>query len=284
MALLKALVNGDFSSGVSVNDRGLNYGDGAFETIAYTNGNAVFWERHYKRLKKGCDILGFDCPIENDLLKDIKKITETDGSTDNAVIKIIVTRGESERGYKPSEHTTPNVIVSLSAYPLYPSAYWKDGVDIKKCTTNLSSQKKTSGIKHLNRIDQVLARREWDDEFQEGLMLNENGHVIEAVMSNVFIVEDKKIVTPIIKGSGVKGIMREVVLNICETSGIMVLKDKLTLERVLKADEVFLTNSLIGIWPVKRIENTQLEVGSLTQEIMQSLKNKYMVNYASLSL
>jgi len=284
MTVINTLVNGVSASSISINDRGFNYGDGVFETIAYTKSEPVFWQQHLQRLSQGCELLGITCPKEDILVKDIDLLTESLNGHEDCVIKIVVTRGDSERGYRVPDNPVSRIVLTLSSYPSYPASYWENGVDITTCKTTLSSQERLAGIKHLNRLEQVLARQEWDNEYQEGLMLNISGHVVEAVMSNVFVIENSQIITPRIDCEGVKGVMRDVVLKLCESNGIMTMEDNLTLERVLFADEVFLTNSLIGVWPVKSINKTIMPVGSVTRKIRQDLINKYEVDYASLAL
>lgn len=281
MALLNSIVNGEVTSEISIQDRGLHYGDGLFETIAFVNNQLVFWNEHYQRLLTGCKILDIQCPTEQSLKKGIEKLRHLNPDVKSAVIKIIVTRGDSERGYRSPEELESNVVILLSTYPDYPAACWNEGVKVKKCETVLSSQQQLAGLKHLNRLEQVLARQEWADEYQEGLMSDLKGDIIEGVMSNVFIVEKGTVRTPLIKHAGVKGIMRNIVLKLCEAHGIMVVEDEISFEQVLAADEVFLTNSIIGIWPVKQITKQTYMTGLITKNIMKLLIEKYSVDYAA---
>ncbi len=284
MAVLNSIVNGEVSNGISIQDRGFNYGDGLFETIALVNQQPVFWNEHYQRLLKGCKVLGIDCPAEQKLKEDVKKLMHLSQDINTAIVKIMVTRGNSERGYQYSDNLVSNVVVSLFTPPSYPSSYWNKGVNIKLCETQLASQKQLAGIKHLNRLEQVLARNEWQDEYQEGLMADAAGNIIEAVMSNIFIVKNNVVQTPLIINAGVNGIMRNIVLKLCEANGIMAIEDKISLEQVLAADEVFLTNSIIGIWPVKQISSQAYNSGLITKNIMQFLIEDYSVDYATFSV
>lgn len=284
MALLNSIVNGEVASALSIQDRGFHYGDGVFETIAFVNQQPVLWEQHYQRLESGCKVLGIQCPTAFKLKNEIDKLNDVTVEKSNRVIKIIVTRGDSERGYKVTETTSPNIVLLLSTYPNYPEIFWHEGVKVKRCNTTLSTQKQLAGIKHLNRLEQVLARQEWNDEFQEGLMSSDDGYLIEGVMSNMFIVKDGSIITPCIDNAGVDGIMRNVVLNLCESNGMIARQDKLGFEQILDADEVFLTNSLIGVWPVNTIDAQSYSVGDITKRIMQLLIKEYSVDYATLCL
>lgn len=284
MTLICSIVNGELSSTLSVQDRGLSYGDGVFETIALVDQKIIFWDEHYQRLLKGCAQLRISHPSEATLKSNVTQLLESTEKSLNYVIKIIVTRGNGERGYKTSPNINSNIIISLSSYPNHPKEYWIDGIKVKSCETKLSSQRQLAGIKHLNRLEQVLARQEWVDEYQEGLLSDDNGYVIEGVMSNLFIIKDKIIYTPSLTNSGVEGIMRHVVLNLCESNGMIVTIEPLSLERTLEADEVFLTNSLIGIWPVSYINGQSFAIGNATKNIMQLLLKNKLVNYASLCL
>ncbi len=284
MAVLNSIVNGEPGSEISIQDRGFNYGDGLFETIAVINRQPVFWNEHYQRLLKGCEILGIHCPPKQKLREDIEKLGHLTPDVSVAVIKIIVTRGNSERGYQYPDTLVANTVVSLSTYPCYPCRYWNEGVKVKICKTQLSSHKQLAGLKHLNRLEQVLARHEWQDEYQEGLMTDMVGNVVEGVMSNVFVVKDNVVRTPLIANAGVDGIMRNIVLKLCKANGIMAIEDKISLAQVLDADEVFLTNSIMGVWPVKKINSQSHASGLITKTIMKFLTEEYSVDYATLSV
>ncbi len=284
MAIIKSIVNGELVASISINDRGLNYGDGLFETIALVNHTPVFWQQHYQRLVKGGEVLGIGIPSENELRVNIQKLYENENIYDNYVVKIIITRGEGERGYRVQEDVSPNVVLQLSTYPAYKLEFWSSGVSLKLCDTQLAEQKLLAGIKHLNRLEQVLARREWGNEYQEGLMSDISANIIEGVMSNLFIVNEGVVITPLLSKAGVSGIMRGIILDICEEEGIPVRQDIVTLESLEKAQEIFLTNSLIGIWPVKNIEDNVYPMGNITKNIIQLLIKKHSVDYGSLGL
>lgn len=284
MALLNSIVNGEIASSISIQDRGFHYGDGLFETLALVNQQPVFWMQHYQRLSSGCQRLGIQCPTESELKRDIDKLNDTTVDIPHSVLKIIVTRGDSDRGYKADEKSKSNIVLMLSTYPKYPKQYWHEGINVRRCKTTLSTHTQLAGLKHMNRLEQVLARQEWNDEFQEGLMSDDKGYLVEGVMSNLFIVKNKSIITPCIDKAGVDGIMRNVVLNLCESNGIIAKQDKLSLEQVLDADEVFLTNSIIGIWPVNKIDAQSYSIGDTTKLIMQLLKKEYSIDYATLCL
>jgi len=284
MALLNSIVNGKVISEISIQDRGFNYGDGLFETMIMVNHQPVFWGEHYQRLLNGCTVLGIECPSAKHLKNEIEQLCSLNPTVATATIKLILTRGDSERGYQCAEGAKPNIIISLFSYPDYSADYWREGIKVKFCQTRLSYQKRLIGVKHLNRLEQVLARQEWADEYQEGLMADTNGNIIEGVMSNVFIVKGDVVQTPLINQAGVDGIIRNIVLKLCEAHGIMVAEDEISQEQVLDADEVFLTNSLIGLWPVKQVGNKVYKTGLKTKNIMKLLMDEYSVDYAALHI
>lgn len=284
MGIINSVVNGEVCSSISIKDRGFNYGDGLFETIALVDNKLIFWDEHFKRLVNGCGVLGLSQPKESVLKEYIHQLRLPEQNTAPYVIKIVVTRGESERGYAFDDKIKPTISISLIDYPKYKQCYWTSGISLKLCNTQVSEQPQLAGVKHLNRLEQVLARREWADEYQEGIMSDSNGNVIEGVMSNLFIVKDDVVYTPCLNKSGVEGVMRGVVLNLCETKGIITKVEKISLALLKNADEVFLTNSLIGIWPVKSIADTAYLINGKTKILMQALVKNYTVDYASFNI
>ncbi len=245
------LVNGVPGASFDANDRGLHYGDGLFETIAVHGGAPALWDRHMQRLLLGCERLGI-APIDAAQLR--RESLQLCEGVAEGVLKIIITRGSGGRGYRapPSGATQPTRLVALYAWPEYPPAFWVEGVAVRLCSTRLGSNPALAGIKHLNRLEQVLARSEWEDPaIPEGLMLDGEGHVIEGTMSNLFIVRNGRLLTPDLSRCGVAGVMRGCILDGVRDTGIPAEITQITLDDVKSSDEVFLCNSLIGVWPVK---------------------------------
>ncbi|MBE9532696.1 MAG: aminodeoxychorismate lyase [Proteobacteria bacterium] len=262
------LINGECKTTVDATDRGLHYGDGLFETIEISQGQPVFLQQHLARLKTGCQRLKIPFPAEALLLDEIARLST---NVEHGVIKLMLTRGSGGRGYRQPDTIQATRIVALHPYPDYPTHYKTAGIKVRFCQYRLGLNPALAGIKHNNRLEQVLARAEWQDEFQEGLMLNLNEHVIEGTMSNLFVLKDQVIYTPEIKLSGIKGIMRQVIIELARQNNIVVQEALLTREFVLAADEIFLTNSVMGIWPVKSLEHNTYPIGSVTQKIMAYL-------------
>lgn len=146
---------------------------------------------------------------------------------------------------------------------------------VRYCETTISENSKLAGVKHLNRLEQILARNEWDtDEFQEGLMLTAQGNVVDGTMSNIFAVKDNMLFTPGLSLSGVAGVMRKTIIDIAKNCGLSVFEKDFTKSELELADEIFLSNSLFGIWPVRIIAKTRFtKVGNITK-LLQEEVNK----------
>ncbi len=263
------LINGELKSTLAITDRGLHYGDGLFETIEVVLGRPVFLRQHLARLKTGCQTLKIPYPDETLLLDELKQVST---GCKQGVIKLMLTRGSGGRGYRQPEMLKPTRIIALHPYPDYPENFKTQGIQARFCTSRLGLNPLLAGIKHNNRLEQVLARAEWQDEFQEGLMLNLHEHVIEGTMSNLFIVKEQIIYTPEISVSGIKGVMRQIIIRIAEQNNIPIQEALLTKDLVLQADELFVSNSVIGIWPIRLLANKSYPVGKLTQKIMALIK------------
>ena len=262
------LVNGKLQNTLEITDRGLHYGDGLFETIEVTRQTPVFLAQHLARLKAGCQVLQIPYPDETLLLDEITQLSKT---SEQGVLKIILTRGSGGRGYRQPDLLKPTRIIALHPFPDFPENYKTQGILARFCRTRLGLNPLLAGLKHNNRLEQVLARAEWQDEFQEGLMLNLNEHVIEGTMSNVFLVKEQKLYTPEITVSGIKGVMRQLILMIAADNQMPVQETSITKDFVLDADELFVSNSIIDIWPIKALDNHSYPVGLITQKIMAKL-------------
>lgn len=245
------LVNGSDQSVIDPGDRGLSYGDGVFETIALSAGRALEWEAHLERLGRGCTRLGIPQPDHEVLAGEAARIIPDNG---RGVLKVIVTRGTGGRGYRAPAEPRPTRILAVHPWPDYAPACYLEGVAVRLCETRLGRNPALAGIKHLNRLEQVLARSEWaDEDIAEGLMLDEQGHVIEGTMSNLFVLSEDRLHTPDLGQCGVAGIIRERVLELAASFGMETRVAPLRLQQVLQAQEAFLSNSLIGIWPIRAI-------------------------------
>lgn len=246
-----SLVNGVRTATVDVGNRGLHYGDGLFETIAVRHGQPLHWELHLRRLFRGCERLGIPAPTADLLVDEARQVSD---GHDRAAAKLILTRGGTRRGYRAEDSVAANRLWRAHPWPDYPPHHERDGVAVRICGTRLARQPRLAGLKHLNRLEQVLARAEWQQEYEEGLMLDTDGNVVEAVSSNLFAVQQGALITPLLDQCGVEGVTRDRVLESAHRLGWSVRGKSFRLGELLASDEIFLTNSLIGIWPVKRID------------------------------
>lgn len=250
------LINGSFDQAISAFDRGFAYGDGVFRTMQIRNGLPVNWPLHYQKLVADCAVIGIVCPSAELLMNDLQQLFPVNEFDENEikVAKIIITRGEGDRGYAPPAVTAPTRAVIKSAMPQYAALNYAQGVNLRVCEIRLATQPKLAGIKHLNRLENVLARMEWrEDAIFDGLLLDQQGHVIECTMSNIFARFDNKLITPNLTLCGVAGITRQRILWLESVLSLTVEVTSITLDQLLQADEVIICNSLYGAFQVNSI-------------------------------
>lgn len=247
---MRIRVNGQDGDHLSTQDRGISYGDGLFETLPILHGVAQHWMLHRARLLAGCQRLRLpllDIPaLEQD-------ITALCNGVAQGVLKVIITRGIGGRGYRPPDNdiVQPTRIVQVHPWPPYDVRYWSEGIQMRVCAHRLAHQPALAGMKHLNRLDQVLARAEWaDDNIPEGFMLDTADQVIGGTMSNVFFVSNSVLHTPDVTQCGIAGVTRHRILEQAARMGMAVKIGQYTLEAILAAEELFVCNSVIGMWPV----------------------------------
>lgn len=262
---MRVLVNGLPGEHIRVFDRGLMYGDGVFRTLLVRKGRPSCWRLHYDKLCADCAALGIVCPPEGVL---INEITDLVKSTPDCVLKMIVTRGEGARGYAVPERTEPTRILMTNSIPQYPAGYFSDGVRLHLCSIRLAHQPRLAGIKHLNRLENVLARQEWDNpEIAEGLLLDMEGNAIEGTMSNLFLLQGNALYTPDLGRCGVAGVQRTRIMELAGKLGLTLKVGNLPLPRVYHAEEVVLCNSVIGVWQVRELDGKKWQAGSLAARL-----------------
>ena len=285
-----SMINGVATDYLNINDRAIHYGDGLFETILCSDNKLFYWKQHYQRLQLSSEKLKISCPEEQLLLNDINALIAANGISaressasessvnNHYVIKIIVSRGTGERGYKFSKTIKTNRLVFLSAIEadyssLLSSRLLTGGLCL--CKQQVSINENLAGLKHLNRLENVLARNEWnnnkDENIIDGLMLNANQHLIEGSMSNLFAVKDNQLFTPDLTQSGVKGIMRDEIINIANKMDIKLSIVNMSIDELLVMDELFITNSLIAMKSVNKLIDTQYKEANVTKFIFEKL-------------
>lgn len=265
-----SLVNGSFNALISPLDRGFSYGDGVFRTIKAINGLPEHWPLHYQTLFADCSAIGIVCPSADVFISDFKKIFDADEFS--SVVKIIVTRGESERGYNPPAITTPTRVMIKSSMPDYPEVNFSEGVSLHLCDTRIAHQPKLAGIKHLNRLDNILARMEWHDpKLVEGVMLDMEDNVIECTAANIIARYGNTLITPQLDQCGVAGITRKKILAHANSLKFKTAIERMSLKHLLSADEVIICNSLFGAWQVRALADQTWSKQTLAETLRKAL-------------
>lgn len=280
------MINGVVTDFVHIDDRAIHYGDGIFETILCSSNKLYFWQQHFQRLYDSALKLNIRCPDEELLLDDIHQLFFNENITieKDSVIKIILSRGVGERGYGYSDKITSNRFISLSALDTDYSSLLSEKLltgDLYLCKNQISINESLSGIKHLNRLENVLAHNEWaniankkiDKNIIDGLLLNANQQAIECTMSNIFAVKDDQLFTPDLSQSGVRGIMRDQIINIAAECKVIASECHLNVAELLLMDELFISNSLIGIKSVNSLKDKQYKQSQITKCIFEKLLN-----------
>jgi 4-amino-4-deoxychorismate lyase len=253
---------------IPADDRAAQYGDGLFETIAIRNGAARFWAAHVARLQTGALRIGLVCPPAEALRDELAAAldqSEVDGAF--ATAKLLLSAGSGPRGYQRARATKTTLRVGIFAAEPMAATNYRDGIETRLCASRLAVQPQLAGLKTLNRLEQVLARAEWNDSgILEGLMLDTDGRLICGTMSNVFIATDSALVTPAITRCGVSGIMRGQLISLFQAAGIDCAVRDVSIDELFGADEIFLTNSQSGVIPVRRCGDHEWAVGTWTRQ------------------
>ena len=243
----RVFVGDERVEGMPADDRGIAYGDGLFETMRVHVGQVPWWEAHWARLQRGAQRLRMDLPDE---VQARRETTALFADHADGVLKLIVTRGSGGRGYA-STSALPNWMLSRHPLPIQSSRH---GLSLRWCATRLAIQPALAGIKHCNRLEQVLARSEWNDpgaldrDADEGLMCSGEGDVVCATSANLFVLHDSRWWTPEIDRCGVQGICRGQLMPLLDAREV-----RMSVTDVESADAVFLCNAVRGILGVARL-------------------------------
>ena len=255
------LIDGEVESKISIFNRNMQFGDGLFETCVSKGNNILFWQRHLSRLNKGCEKLNIKKIAESVWLEDIKKALSF-SLEKNCIIKLILSRGNSLRGYSYSEDIEPVRVVIVSEIKKTKSKY---SVSLEYASSGFHSNPKLAGIKHCNRLEQILARASIVED--EAIMLDENQNIISVTQGNIYFIFGNKLLTPKLDRCGVVGSRRSLILELAKSINLEVDEDTISIEQAEKANEVFISNSLIGIQSVSSIGSYYLNNNPLTKEI-----------------
>jgi 4-amino-4-deoxychorismate lyase len=248
---MKVWINGRPGALLDARDRGLQYGDGVFETMRVRRRGVRLLDFHLERLFEGCARLMIDPPDERRLRREIDMVA---GRRQAAVLKLIVTRGVGARGYRPSGLERSTRLMMLDSLPRTPPRSADGPVRVRVCATRLGANPRLAGMKTLNRLESVVARSEWSDaRIREGLMLDGADHVVCGTMSNVFSRRGDVLMTPLLDRCGVAGVMRRWVLGEAAALGLRPIERRLRLDDFTAADEVFITNAILGVVSVSEL-------------------------------
>ncbi len=243
-------------------ERGLHYGDGIFETMLLTHGEIPLWPQHYQRLQQSAARLSIPCPERDWLESQLEPYLHLQ---QELVIKLILTRGSGGRGLALPKPLIPSVLVLK-----YPYKYQSNQV-IKAYISEITLPKNPNlaGLKHLNRLDYVMATEALNQhqEFDEALLLSADGHLVESIVHNLFFVLDDVICTPDLKDCGVDGVMRQMLLKKLLEQGKNVKISDFRKQDILAASECFLCNSVHGVRPLVQLEQQEFAIGPLTTEL-----------------
>lgn len=237
----KVLREGRVRLWVEPNDRGLAYGDGVFETLLVHRGAPVMWAEHWQRLSVGASRLGIALPDEAWVRAEAVGLVQDRA---RAALKLVLTRGLGERGYAPPGNDNPTVVLSLHEAPPR-----RDGLTLRWCRLRLGLQPALAGIKHLNRLEQVLARAEWDDPaIDDGVLCDSEDRVVCTTSMNLVARLDGRWLTPSVARCGVAGTIRGWLLAQGAASEADISQAQLS-----HADALYACNALRGILPVRRL-------------------------------
>ena len=253
------------------------YGDGLFETVRVVNGKAPLWEYHCRRLDKGCKQLKIktDAALFRRLWSGLQQVVSEAGRVSEiCVVKIMITRGAGGRGYQPAPQSNPSEIIICYPAPSYPLTHASEGIQVTTCKHRLSENPALAGIKHLNRLDQVLASTELSDSVPEGLMLDQQGLIIEGTKSNVLLFKNNEIVSPITSLCGVDGVARSFIFDNLSILGIKGRFEHVESAQAFEFDGMAIVNSVLGIWPVRTLDCVELPISPLVSDIQRLFNNK----------
>lgn len=244
-----ALVDGRPTTTIDILDRGLQFGDGVFETLRVRNGRPLLWPLHWERLQQGLRQLRIPLPDPERCLEEIR----SHAPASEVLAKLIVTRGSSPRGYWVPDLTQSRRVLLISAVgpTAGPTADAALSAQERKLRVGIcrtpAHPSPVPGAKHLNRIENILARMDWQDGWDEGLMLSSAGNLVCGTASNVFLTEGDSLLTPPVEHYGIAGTRRRWLIDHARAAGITVREESIPRDRLLQNSRCWLTSTVLGI-------------------------------------
>lgn len=259
------LVNGVEQRIIDIENRGLAYGDGLFTTAKIIKGKVEHLSSHIQRLLLGCKTLGLPSPSKTELTEQLSQIAK---QYELAVLKVIISAGSGGRGYARANNSPNDVIIMVHDYPQHYDALALQGITLGNSHQQIGINPMLSGLKHLNRLEQVLLRQELVSAKEDDLVVtNISNEVIEATSANLFFWLNDKLCTPDVTNSGVNGLMRQTILQKYPD----ILIKQFTLAELEHSPAMFICNCVMGIMPIKNYNGQDLSI-----VLPQQLRNAMM--------
>ncbi|MDP5253693.1 MULTISPECIES: aminodeoxychorismate lyase [unclassified Vibrio] len=261
--------NGELIEHIDVRDRSFQYGDGCFTTLLVKERVIQHWPLHQQRLQLACQRLGIDMPNWSQLYSGVQSVIP---DLPRVGVKIHLSRGMGGRGYQCQGVEGPSVVISTFDYPLHYQQWQREGIALALSDVKLGLNPLLAGIKHNNRLEQILAKQSLhDDNGCDAVMLNINDHVIETTIANLFWFKNNVLYTPKLDLSGVCGVMRKVVIETAERLGIECRQGDYFVSDLLSAQEVFTTNCLMEVVPVNQFLGQGYVSKTITQRLQEEI-------------
>lgn len=250
---------------VPADDRGLMYGDGLFETMRIFEGRAPLFQTHLDRLSRDAKVLGINAErqqLESLIIGSYRRMKEQldESLLTNGLWKVILTRGSGGFGYNPINCDSGRLLFSFR--PMRLTEWYQEPVNVVLAPISLSHNPELAGMKHLNKLDYVIAAQRTERGPTDLVLLtDQNNRVVEALHHNVFILKNDYCLTPGISHCGVRGVMRQVVLDqLCPSLKIKTSRTSLSLDELQQAEAIFMSNSVRGLVPVRQMGDVEFDL------------------------
>ncbi|EPE37642.1 Aminodeoxychorismate lyase [Candidatus Photodesmus katoptron] len=262
-------VNGKLSSSISVMDRSFQYGDGCFTTMLVFEGKIQHWDMHVKRMEECLHFLNIALPNWE---KVYKWLMEARLKNRKSGLKLHITRGKGHFGYNSQGIESPNITISHFLVPNHYKRLIRYGLELGVCNQNLGINPLLAGYKHNNRLEQVLLKLEINRlGLFDAIVLDIKKNLIETTIANLFWVKNNIIYTPSLENAGVNGITRQLVIQFSSSKNLKLIIDNFQFQCLDDAEEIFITNSILGVVPVIKIISKHYNIGKVTRYFQERL-------------